>query len=156
MQPGSYTGQFPPNSVDTLMPGIYCIDGDFRLSSATLTGHGVVLRMNDGDISWNGGDELHLSAPTEGPYRGLLIYLPSTAPGNCEDVVINGNSFSTIVGRILAPCSHIAVNGTGDSGIVGQIIGDTVDIAGGAGTSIRYDETLVSDSLTQPEIEFKQ
>lgn len=156
MQPGRYTGPFPPKNVDTLMSGIYCIDGDFKLSSATLTGHGVVLRMNDGGIALNGGDEVHLSAPTEGDYAGLLIYMPMADSANCDAVVINGNSDSTITGSILAPCSHIQINGTGASGINGQIIGDTVDIAGNSGTKIHYDAALNFHALTQPEIEFKQ
>lgn len=154
MQPGRYSGQFPPNHVDTLMPGIYCIDGNFKMSSASLTGHDVVLRFDDGGIDWNGGDELHLFAPTEGPYQGLLIYLPSTS--NCDTLTINGNSASEIAGSILAPCSLIKVNGTGDSGINGQIIGDIVEIAGNSGASIHYDDELNWNTLTQPEIEFNQ
>jgi hypothetical protein len=157
MKPGWYNGQFPPPGVDTLQSGIYCIDGDFKLSSATLTGHGVVLRFNDGGIAWNGGDELHLSAPTEGPYKGLLIYLPSSnKPDNCSTITLNGNSASTIVGSILAPCSTINIQGTGDSGIIGQIIGDMVNISGDAGTNIHYDDALNLDTLNQPWIEFNQ
>ncbi len=153
MSPGWYIGQFPPKHVDTLLPGIYCIDGEFKMSSGSLTGHGVVLRMDDGGISWNGGDELHLSAPTEGSFEGLLIYMPSP---NCSTITINGNSNTTITGTILAPCSHIQVNGTGDSGINGQIIGYTIDLGGNEASIIHYDDELNFDSLTQPKLEFKQ
>ena len=137
------------------MPGIYCINGDFKLSSGTLTGNGVVLRMNSGGIAWNGGDELHLSAPTEGPYEGLLIYLPhDNTPENCSTITLNGNSATTITGTILAPCSNIVVNGTGDSGITGQIIGYTVEVDGNSSVVIKYDDKQIYDALSMPEVQF--
>ena len=155
LSPGRWTGQFPPNGVDTLKPGIYCVDGDFRLNGGdSLTGDGVIIRLDDGVVSWNGGATVHLSAPTEGSYPGLLMYLPSSS--NCSTVTLNGNSFSTIVGSILAPCSDVTVNGTGDSGIEGQIIGYTVDISGTSGTDIHYVDELNWDAPTLPTVKLNQ
>jgi hypothetical protein len=158
LSPGFYSGaQFPPAGVDTLESGVYCVDGDFRINGGdSLTGLGVVIRMNSGVVSWLGGAYVHLEAPTEGPYAGKLIYLPSVEPANCSPVTLNGNSASVIVGSIIAPCSAITVNGTGDSGIVGRIIGYTVDLGGGSGTKIYYDNALYADDLMPPEVEFKQ
>ncbi|MGE5377389.1 MAG: pilus assembly protein TadG-related protein [Bacteroidota bacterium] len=155
MTPGNWTGQFPPAGVDTLESGIYCVDGDFRLNGGdSLTGHGVVIRMNDGVVTWNGGAEIHLDAPTEGSFQGLLMYLPSNS--NCSPVTLNGNSDSTIVGSILAPCSEIKVEGSGDSGIEGQIIGYTVNISGTSGTDIHYVDQLNWDAPIQPTVNLNQ
>ena len=158
LSPGYWTGHFPPAGVTTLESGIYCVEGDFRLNGGdSLTGHGVVIRMDDGVVSWNGGAEVHLDAPTEGSFPGLLMYLPSSpGPSNCSTVTLNGNSFSTIVGSILAPCSEVKVEGTGDSGIEGQIIGYTVDISGTSGTDIHYVDELNWDAPTQPLVKLNQ
>jgi len=155
LSPGNWTGQFPPHGVDTLQSGVYCVDGDFRLNGGeSLTGHGVVIRMDEGVVTWNGGAEVHLEAPTEGDYSGLLLYMPSAT--NCSTITLNGNSGSTIVGTVLAPCSNISVEGTGDSGIDGQIIGYTVDLSGTSENSIHYDDAHNYDALILPAIEQAQ
>jgi len=155
LSPGTWTGQFPPAGVDTLESGIYCVDGDFRLNGGeSLTGSGVVIRMDDGGVSWNGGATVHLSAPSGGPYQGLLLYMPSST--NCSTITLNGNSDSTIVGTILAPCAEINVEGTGDSGISGQVIGYKVDLSGNSANSIHYENEQNYKALTLPGIELSQ
>jgi hypothetical protein len=152
---GSWSGQFPPSGVDTLEPGVYCVDGDFRINGGdSLTGHGVVIRMDGGVVSWNGGAEVHLEAPTEGDFNGLLLYMPSST--NCSTITLNGNSNSTIVGTILAPCSNVSIEGTGDSGINGQIVGYTVDLSGTSENSIHYVDEQNYDALILPAIEQAQ
>jgi putative Flp pilus-assembly TadE/G-like protein/putative adhesin len=155
LSPGNWTGHFPPAGVDTLEAGLYCVDGDFRMNGGdSLTGHGVVIRMNGGVVSWNGGATVHLDAPTEGAFNGLLLYMPSST--NCSTITLNGNSGSTIVGTVLAPCSNISIEGTGDSGIDGQIIGYTVDLSGTSENSIHYDDAKNYDALILPAIEQAQ
>jgi hypothetical protein len=155
LSPGNWTGHFPPAGVDTLQSGVYCVNGDFRLNGGdSLTGHGVVIRMNSGVVSWNGGATVHLEAPTEGDFNGLLLYLPSST--NCSTVTLNGNSGSTLVGTILAPCSDVSIEGTGDSGIDGQIIGYTVDLSGTSSNSIHYNNQQNYDALIPPSLEMTQ
>jgi Flp pilus assembly protein TadG len=157
MSPGSYSGtHFPPNHVHTLLPGTYCVDSqDFTINGGdTLTGIGVTIRMNSGDINWNGGAQVNLEAPLSPPNKGLLIYMPSAS--NCSTITLNGNSGSTIVGSILAPCSNIKIDGTGDSGINGQIIGYTVDLGGTSASKINYTDALNYDALTLPILESTQ
>jgi putative Flp pilus-assembly TadE/G-like protein/putative adhesin len=155
LSPGNWTGHFPPAGVDTLESGVYCVNGDFRLNGGdSLTGHGVVIRMNSGVVTWNGGATVHLDAPTEGDFNGLLLYMPSST--NCSTITLNGNSGSTIVGTILAPCADVSIEGTGDSGIDGQIIGYTVDLSGTSENSIHYDDAKNYDALILPAIEQAQ
>lgn len=155
LSPGRWSGHFPPAGVDTLQPGYYCVDGDFRVNGGdSLTGIGVVIRMDDGVVSWNGGGYVHLEAPTTGDLAGKLLYMPSAT--NCSPITINGNSGSVIIGSIIAPCSNITIDGTGDSGIEGQIIGYTVDLGGNSGTTIRYNSALYDNDMAPPQVEFNQ
>ncbi len=155
LSPGYWTGKFPPAGVDTLESGIYCVDGDFRINGGdSLTGYGVVIRMDEGVVSWNGGATVHLEAPNEGGFSDLLLYMPSST--NCSTITLNGNSDSTIVGTILAPCAQINIDGTGDSGIEGQIIGYKVDLSGASATSIHYNDERNYEALIQPYIEVNQ
>jgi hypothetical protein len=158
LSPGSWSGQFPPSGVDTLQSGIYCVNGDFRLNGGdSLTGIGVVIRMAPSSVvNWNGGATVHLEAPTEGAFPGLLLYVPSSSSCPASTITLNGNSASTIVGTIFAPCADIKVDGTGDSGIEGQVIGYTVDLSGNSANSIHYDDSKKFEALTLPAIELTQ
>jgi len=134
---------------------VYCVDGDFRMNAGdTLTGNGVVISMESGEIRWNGGATINLHAPDTGPYQGLLISMPLT---NSSGIIINGNSESTFTGTILAPASPIDIQGTGSSdGLHCQVIGYTVDISGNSGTTIFYNDNENWDAPTPPSIELTQ
>jgi len=83
LQPGTYSSiTIGKNSTVTLNPGIYYINGSGGVSfngSATLTGSGVMFYFT-GTASINtvgGGNQvsnIQLSAPTSGPYAGILMY----------------------------------------------------------------------------------
>jgi Flp pilus assembly protein TadG len=154
LSPGDYSGTFPPNGVTFLEPGVYCVDGDFRLNANdVLTGSDVVIYMIDGEVRWNGGAEVNLDAPNEGPFDGLLIYLPYE---NDNTVIINGNAGSGLTGTILAPASDVQVNGTGESGINGQIIGYNVDISGTSDMNINYNANENYHAETPPNLQLTE
>ena len=159
LNPGTYSGQFPPNGVTYLNSGTYCINGDFRVNGGdTLIAHNVIIIMMSGDVVFNGGAEIELSGPSgpqteENPYGGLFLYMPMTNPGT---ITINGNSESGFTGTILAPAANIIVDGTGDAGLHGQIIGYTVDLSGTSITNIVYDDNENWDAPVPPQIELAQ
>ena len=152
LSPGNVSGNFPPSGVTQLQPGIYCVDGNFRMNAGDiLVGSDVVIVMQSGDVRWNGGATLQLDAPNSGPYSGLLLYMPES---NSNEVVINGNSDSTFTGAFLAPSAAISVNGTGGaSGMNSQIIGYTVDLSGTSSTSINYNDADNYDAPVNPAVE---
>jgi hypothetical protein len=156
LSPGNWVGSFPPNGVEILDSGVYCVDGNFRVNGTqNLTGIGVVIKMVDGDVRLEGSGNLHLEAPTSGDFDGLVIYMPSAT--NCDEIIFNGTGDFYLRGTVLAPCSDITINGTGDGvppdgGILGQVIGYTVDISGTSGVNLVYDDAHNWDSLTQPQI----
>ncbi|MBI3168695.1 MAG: hypothetical protein HYZ22_09470 [Chloroflexi bacterium] len=160
MSPGTYTSNqaFPPNGVEVLEPGVYCVDANFTLNGGdTLTGDNVIIYMIDGDVTWNGGAEIHLSAPTSGPFENLVLYVPYE---NEATIRINGSSSSSIDGTILAPASDVVVDGTGQAvdggGINGQIIGYTVDLSGTSNIDIYYDQNKTYEATTPPYLQLTE
>jgi len=160
LSPGTYSGQFPPSGVENLDPGVYCVNGAFRVNANdTLTGNGVFIYMQSGDVTFNGGATINLSAipgqmdPDSNPYAGLLLYMPMS---NCGTISINGNSGSSFTGTIFAPCSDISILGTGDGGLNGQVIGYTVDLSGTSDVSINYDNSLNWNPLIPAQIQVAQ
>jgi len=163
LKPGNWpgttgvTGDFPQAGVTTLLPGTYCVNGDFTLNGgANLTGNGVTIVMNTGGIKWNGNMTLHLSGPTTDPYKGLVIYMP---PTNNSQIIMNGSSNVTLVGTLLAqnaPCDFV---GSGQIQKVElQMICYTWQMNGSADVQIMYSaSTLYSPStLVPPTIELLQ
>ncbi|HSM70900.1 MAG TPA: pilus assembly protein TadG-related protein [Anaerolineales bacterium] len=160
LNPGTYSGQFPPSGVTVLSSGVYCVNGDFRVNAnQTLTGNGVFIVMQSGDVFFNGSATINLSAipgpmnPDTNPYGGLLIYMPMSNSGN---ITINGNSGSSFTGTILAPSADIAISGTGGTGFHGQIIGYTVDLSGTSDTSIVYNNNDNWNPLIPAQLQIAQ
>jgi Flp pilus assembly protein TadG len=156
LSPGNWSGAFPPNGVTYLQSGVYCVsNGNFQVNGGdTLIGHGVVIYMIDGFIKWNGGADIQLDAPTDGPYKGLLLYLP---PSNANVVVVNGNGDSHIVGSIWAPSSTITVEGGGGSaGLQCQFLGWHVNLSGSSNTNIDFQANLIFQPPNAPNIQLTQ
>jgi Flp pilus assembly protein TadG len=156
LSPGNWNGAFPPNGVTNLQSGTYCVsNGNFQINGGdTLIGTDVTIYMINGFVKWNGGATIKLDAPDSGPYAGLLLYLP---PTNRNDVTVNGNGDSHIVGSIWAPGSQIIVQGGGgQSGLQCQFVGDTVVLNGGSTTNIDYQARLTYQPPIPPAIEMTQ
>jgi hypothetical protein len=158
MTPGNFSGTFPPNGVTNLESGIYCVDGDFRLNAGDVLTGIEVLIVVDGDIVWNGAAEPHLSPPSTGDFKGLLLYVPIGSPIDyTHSVSINGNSSSELSGTILAPAADCSVNGTGDlEQINGQVICYTVVLSGTAGITLVYNDLENWNTLEQPTIQLTE
>ncbi len=151
LSPGRWTGQFPPSGVTNLQSGIYCVSGDFRVNGGdTLIGQDVVIRMDSGDVTWNGGATIKLDAPDSGDYKGLLLFVPLS---NSATVTLNGNSESKFVGTILAPASDCRILGTGGAeGMRSQVICYKVDLSGASNTTIVYNSEDNFKPMVPPAI----
>jgi len=146
---------FPPEGVDTLSAGIYCINGDVRIEgNQTVQGDNVLLFVEHGSVSIKGGATVNLSAPETGQFAGLLILLPMA---NQQRVALNGNAQSTFQGTILAPASEIVLNGNeSDYGFHSQIIGYTIDVDGQSLIVLKYVDGQNYDATVSPEIQIIQ
>ena len=162
LNPGNYSGAFPPGNQTTMKPGIYCIDAGnqgFSLSGGqTLTGNNVLIYMKSGNVNWtSGGVQLSAMQGVSTDYDGLLLYL---AQGNCSDVSITGNGTSRYVGTILAPCSLVKLAGgssTGNQNILeNQIIADLIQLTGSNTLNINYNAQQQWQPPVPPAIEINQ
>jgi hypothetical protein len=93
--------------------------------------------MQSGNIDWNGGAQLNLSAPTSGDLAGMLIYAPMS---NDNTMKFNGNASTLLTGTIFMPAAPLEYNGTGNlnpSHV--QIIGYTINLGGSNDTNVIYD-----------------
>ncbi len=121
----------------TLNPGLYIIEKGTPASfigsnGAVLTGSGVTLFFTGGaDIKLNNNVQLNLSAPTAGPYSGILMF------GDRDEAItqkVNGNAASTFQGALYFPNSHVDYlgNSAATNGCT-QLIAKTIQLSGNTG-----------------------
>lgn len=153
MTPGSWDDAFPPEGVNHLESGVYCLNDGVQINH-DITGHNVVLYVEHGEVHFNGGANIVLDAPDKGEFAGLLMFVPMD---NHDKVVLNGGSDSKIKGTILAPASTIHINGNdSSSGFQSQIIGYTVDVNGDSNVVIVYEDDQNYNTMTMPEVQLSQ
>jgi hypothetical protein len=105
--------------------------------NGTSTCTGVTFYLSTGNVTWNGNSANTFSAPTSGPYQGLLVYLPY---GNSSPLTISGNASSEFTGSIIAVSSPIQLQGNNSTlALSTQIIGYTVEFSGNGKFLIDYD-----------------
>jgi hypothetical protein len=116
----------------TLKPGLYIIDGgNFTVTAgAKLSGDGVTFFFaNSAAAKLTGNGDIDLSAPTTGPYAGLLFFGSRHDTGLVHQVT--GNSESTLEGNLYVPTGRIEFTGNSTvSGGCTQIIADQVVFTG--------------------------
>jgi hypothetical protein len=110
--------------------------------------------MQSGDIDWNGGAEINLSAPTTGDLAGMLIYAPMT---NTSTMRFNGNASTILTGTIFMPAAPLVYNGTGNlqpSHV--QIIAYTIELTGSNVSNIIYEDSTNWDSTMPAQLGIMQ
>ncbi|RYC23142.1 pilus assembly protein TadG-related protein [Ciceribacter ferrooxidans] len=136
----------------TLKPGLYILDGgDFTVTAgANLSGSGVTLLLVNGAAAkLTGNGDIDLSAPTSGPYAGLLFFASRKTTGLVHE--ITGNSESILQGNIYMPTGQLAF--TGNSSVSGgctQIVADQVVFTGNSSMetcALSSDEILVGQTV---------
>ena len=143
MTPGSWNSSLPNKDI-WLKPGIYCFSGGFDANNNQhIGGDGVMLFITGStpcSITWNSGATIKLTAPQEGPYNGLLMFID---PGNYSalsagPLTFNGNIDSYINGTVYAPTCAVKMNGTGGNFYQGQMVGYNTTLLGGAKINLQY------------------
>lgn len=120
-------------------PGLYIIEGgDLRInggdanasSLVQLAGAGVTFYFASGtSMKLNSKATLNLTAPTSGPYSGILFFASRSSTGVTQQV--NGSSSSVLQGAVYMPASPILLNGnSAATGGCTQAIGYTVTFSG--------------------------
>ncbi len=145
LDPGCYRGiTVGAGATVTFNPGIYIIDrDDFRAEGgSTLIGDGVMFYLtgtgpNYATVTFTGGTIADLSAPTSGPYEGILFYQDPNAPSSPGgSAILNTNQFlggsqMELTGALYFPSQEVVF--TGGSVVAGtclQIVARKVTFTG--------------------------
>ncbi|MGH9414060.1 MAG: DUF192 domain-containing protein [Terriglobales bacterium] len=132
LNPGLYCAPLIINGSPTVTfnPGVYFLQAGIIMNgSPTLLGAGVTLYNSAGAFTLNGSAATELSAPTTGPYAGILVF---QARSNLLPLTINGNQ-SVLNGAVYAPTARIVDNGSlSGSSSYSIFVGGTVTINGSA------------------------
>lgn len=158
LNPGVYCGglQVKSNAVVTLNPGMYVIkNGKFLLdSNVKLTGTGVMFFLTGSGavVAWDSNTTTNLTAPTTGPYKGILFF-QDRAFGGLHDFDSN-NQNKTMVGTLYFPNAtfNSDSNSTFNSSSCTMIIADNFVFSSNAGMVVDFDPTAcpvpLPDGLT--------
>lgn len=140
-QPGNYCGGLDITTQAAFSSGVYNLLGGGLTcnGNCTLSGSGVTFyntcnpspcnggSSNFGIIQLNGNSTLNLSAPTTGPFQGILFFEDRTVAAGFTDK-INGNANYTLDGTLYFPKSTLYFSGD-SSGSTGTTVIPTVVVA---------------------------
>lgn len=144
LQPGRYCDGLKLSNADvTFEAGTYYLEDDFDVSgTSTLTGEEItfVLTGSGKDyatVKFAGGTVADLSAPTSGPYEGVLFFQDPNAPSFKGNTMITnwflGGSDMVFSGALYFPNQMLVYTGGADvGGGCLQMIGRKIKITGNA------------------------
>lgn len=146
--PGIYTGGIKIAGANvTFLPGTYIMDGGgFEVTgNSIINGDGVTFfstkfasgggggggaPLQCGEIHIGGDVTATLSAPSEGPYAGMLFWMDNNCPYKTPGSEIVGTSASKLVGALYFPTTPLKYAGTSQSDGWTIIVAQTIDIVG--------------------------
>ncbi|MGH2582141.1 MAG: hypothetical protein ACRDFQ_04515, partial [Anaerolineales bacterium] len=146
LNPGVYCRIRGDSNVHYILnPGIYYIDGPggFEVTAnSTIEGAGVMIYLspNAGAVTMLGNAYVNLTAPTSGPYKGMLFYADRSY---ISPISMTGNASWDAVGTIYAAGSDINLSGNGvNSSLSSMIVANTIVMGGDSDVIVDYDPGL--------------
>lgn len=140
LNPGVYNGglTFGNGMSITLNPGIYYMKGgNFTVANGvTLNGSGVMIYMDNGGGQFNfqGGGVINMSAPTSGPYAGIVMFQD---PNSSKSVSIANGSTTAITGTVYAAGATVSIAGGAQNSQYGsQFIVKNLNLSNNASINI--------------------
>jgi hypothetical protein len=129
LNPGVYQGGIVVSGDLTLNPGIYFMkNGPFDNNKGyNVTGNGVLIYSDQGDIIITGNGDLKITPLTSGPYKGFSLMLNRSASKKIT-IIANGTS-SYVGGTIYGANADIVLSGT-DRLTVSQLVGLRITSSG--------------------------
>jgi Flp pilus assembly protein TadG len=122
-----YSGTIKVTATVTLTAGVYVIPGTLDFSGGgSITGTGVTFYIPPGGTFGNNGagnTTLDLTAPTSGPYDGVVIYQDAA---NTNQIYLNGTPVVGLTGVIYAPSAQLDLGGNTKAGVTQTFITDFV------------------------------
>jgi len=136
----------------TLNPGIYVVTGELQTGSGTIAGgDGVTFYLAGSGYAYiQNGATLNLSAPTSGPYNGILFYQDRA---DTHAALIEGGSNSSLQGILYFPSAALEIgNGTTTTAYT-PIVAQSLTMQGGSNlTDADYASVNASDPLQSPRL----
>ena len=131
LQQGTYCSGMDLKGNVTLQPGVYVVQGSFKINAgAVVSGNGVTIFMaGSNTVSMNGNATVTLSAQTSGTYSGVLFYGDRT--GTSASSTFNGTATSLLTGAIYFPKQQVSYLGnfSGTGGCT-QVVANTIQWSG--------------------------
>ena len=101
-------------------------------ASMSVTGYGVFFYQLGGSLAMGAGDTIISSAPSSGPYVGLLIYQPST---NGLPMTLDSSAapiVNTYDGAVEAPSASVTLGSSNDQFKVDSLVANTLTLGSSA------------------------
>jgi hypothetical protein len=147
--PGTYCGGININGNNPVLfhPGVYIVMNGIHVTASkpNFSGTGVMFYMTQslptypyGPVLMGGSNTSNLSAPTSGPYAGILFFQDRSIPVGSTGSKITGAAGSTFDGTIYFSTTSVEYAGLSSSGGYTIIVADTVKIDGGSTVTDNY------------------
>jgi Flp pilus assembly protein TadG len=122
----------------TLQPGVYVVSGgDLRINAhAEVQGTGVTIYLQgSARLHVDGSAEVVMSAPTSGPYSGILFFGDRASLGGSN--IFNGTASSSLTGALYFPSQAVEYRGnfSGENGCT-QVVARTVQWTGNSSVGV--------------------
>jgi hypothetical protein len=145
---GRYCGTLELQRNVTLEPGVYVVEGDVIINStANVVGDGVTIYIKgNGEFRSNGAANVKLSAPTEGPYAGILVFADQASAASDVRHVMNGTASSFYNGAFYAPRGDIDVLGNNSSaGGCVQVVANRIRFTGNSSVTVDCTDSAAAE-----------
>jgi Bacterial Ig-like domain (group 3)/Matrixin len=152
INPGIYTQiNVSGNAKLTLNPGVYILAGGGLTVSgnASVSGSGVTLYNTEsafpsaggtyGGITLSGNGTFNLTAPTSGPYAGVVLFQART---NTRAIALRGNAAEGLGGTVYAPAALLYLSG--NASLAGPVVVNELSLTGNAASTQAADASDVS------------
>jgi hypothetical protein len=126
----------------SLGPGLYIVRGGISLGGQShISGTGVTIYIESGGVSMAGGSAADLTAPSSGPWQGILFYQDR---GDATASTLVGGTAQSLTGVLYFPKAALTFTG-GSSTTANQttIVSDTLSLVGNS-----YISTAASTAFT--------
>lgn len=137
LQPGVYCSGLDLKGTVKLKPGVYVITGgDFRINAnADVSGSDVTIYLaGSARVTMNGTAKVQLSAPTSGPYAGVLFFGDRNAADGTNK--FNGTADSLLTGVLYFAKQKVEFQGNfSGSGGCTRLVAKSIEWTGSAAVS---------------------
>ncbi len=133
------------NGVMHFGSGLFCVTNSPGPFHGAIDGTGVTFYLMPSNFSMklNGGGTFTATAPTSGPYMGVLMFsAPQLSGGvlqSTQSIDLRGNGTGDIRGSIIVPSANVTMFGNSNSnGYQTQVVAYHVDSGGTSNIQIKY------------------